>query len=379
MKKIDPEIELKTKYLKIKDNRTGKPISNKKKNIPTSLFKYRAINEYSLNNLENETLWLTSADKFNDPYDSSLYLSLNKNLSRLPLVETVISNDMYTKYEDFSELIDFEKQLKPHVRQLFKSHPPEKIRDIIIKLKTEVVSKFSYMRLIAKKEIESIDIKIIDGIEKDLLKTCDILYRQAFLINSTENVSDLIKSCDEFSEKISTVFEEKIQEINYNYNKTAKQKYLICSLSEVNDSILMWSHYADNHAGFVMEYDFTEAIDIKEKLHKVIYDNNIYQATDLLESYLVFGISKPELFLPPALYKSKAWEYEKEWRIVEISNGDNTSPYNKKVPKVKSIYLGVNVSPENEERIMQIASYKQIPVYKMIPSQSEHMLKIKNP
>ncbi|MCS0314009.1 DUF2971 domain-containing protein [Vibrio diabolicus] len=378
MKKIDPEIELKTKYLKIKNNRTGKPISNKKKNIPTSLFKYRAINEYSLSNLENETLWLTSADKFNDPYDSSLYLSLNRNLRRLPLVETVISNDMHTKYEDFSELIDFEKQLKPHVRHLFKSHPPEEIRDIIIKLKTEVVSNFSYMRLIAKKEIESIGFKIIDRIEKDLLKACDMLYRQTYLINSTENVLDLIKSCDEISEKISSVFEEKIQEINYNYNKTAKQKYLICSLSEVNDSILMWSHYADNHAGFVMEYDFTETIDIREKLHKVIYDNNIYQATGLLESYLVFGISKPEIFLPPALYKSKAWEYEKEWRIVEISNGDNTSPYNKKVPKVKSIYLGVNVSPENEERIMQIASYKQIPVYKMITSQSEHMLKIKN-
>lgn len=378
MKRKYPEIELTNRNLIIIDNRTGKQISNMKKNIPTSLFKYRAINEYSLSNLENETLWLTSADKFNDPYDSSLYLSLDRNLSRLPLVETVISKNMYTKYKDFSELIDFEKQLKPHIRQLFKSHPPEEIRDIIANLKIEVVRNFSYMRLIAQKEIKSIDIDNIDRNEKDLLRACDMLYKQTFLINSKENTLDLIKSCDAISEKISSIFAEKIQEINYNYNKIAKKRYLICSLSEVNDSILMWSHYADNHAGFVMEYDFKEAIDIREKLHKVTYDNNIYQSTGLLESYLLFGISKPEIFLPPALYKSKAWEYEKEWRIVEISNCDNISPYNKKVPKVKAIYLGVNVSPENEERIMKIASYKKIPVYKMIPSQSEHMLKIKN-
>jgi hypothetical protein len=33
----------------------------------------------------------------------------------------------------------------------------------------------------------------------------------------------------------------------------------LCSFSECNDSILMWSHYAKDHKGFCVEYDLTTA------------------------------------------------------------------------------------------------------------------------
>ena len=41
--------------------------------------------------------------------------------------------------------------------------------------------------------------------------------------------------------------------------------YCLC-LSENNSSVLMWSHYADNHKGICIEYDF-ESI----KNNKLIY------------------------------------------------------------------------------------------------------------
>ena len=31
-------------------------------------------------------------------------------------------------------------------------------------------------------------------------------------------------------------------------------------MSKVNDDVLMWSHYADNHRGLCLEFDFSEAI-----------------------------------------------------------------------------------------------------------------------
>jgi hypothetical protein len=37
----------------------------------TSLYKYRAFNEYSLSNLKNDTIWLAKPESFNDPFDCS--------------------------------------------------------------------------------------------------------------------------------------------------------------------------------------------------------------------------------------------------------------------------------------------------------------------
>lgn len=45
--------------------------------LPNSLFKYREFDKdgYSVRNFQNDSLWLSSADKFNDPYDSFFMLS----------------------------------------------------------------------------------------------------------------------------------------------------------------------------------------------------------------------------------------------------------------------------------------------------------------
>lgn len=42
------------------------------------------------------------------------------------------------------------------------------------------------------------------------------------------------------------------------FNRTLSTGLKICSLSEVNNSILMWGHYALNHTGFCVEYDFED-------------------------------------------------------------------------------------------------------------------------
>ncbi len=42
----------------------------KRKNWPVSLFKYRAVDDYSFKNLEEGTIWLSEPSDFNDPFDS---------------------------------------------------------------------------------------------------------------------------------------------------------------------------------------------------------------------------------------------------------------------------------------------------------------------
>lgn len=52
---------------------------------------------------------------------------------------------------------------------------------------------------------------------------------------------------------------------------TIKDAVRVVCLSEVYDSMLMWSHYAQNHTGFCIEYDFKESDMLCKQLYPVIY------------------------------------------------------------------------------------------------------------
>lgn len=96
--------------------------------------------------------------------------------------------------------------------------------------------------------------------------------------------------------------------------------YVFC-LSEYNDSILMWSHYADKHAGVCVGVEFENDIIGDAKLIKVSYGNK----RSTLPEYLTLGQpDTDEKFLEilealvetAVAVKSEAWEYEQEHRIV---------------------------------------------------------------
>ena len=53
----------------------------------------------------------------------------------------------------------------------------------------------------------------------------------------------------------------------------------ICSFSAVNDSILMWGHYAQDHKGFCVEYDLEKLEPdhpLRRTLYPVIYSPQLY-------------------------------------------------------------------------------------------------------
>lgn len=93
--------------------------------------------------------------------------------------------------------------------------------------------------------------------------------------------------------------------------------YGVVSLSQTFDNLLMWSHYGDQHSGFVIELDH-QKIGLKNRvLHSsylsddnglakpVIYSNN--------RSVNCYEVShKDAIFM-----KSEQWMYEKEYRIAE--------------------------------------------------------------
>ena len=44
----------------------------KRINLPKKIYKYRAINEYALENIQSDSVWLCSPDSYNDPYDCAI-------------------------------------------------------------------------------------------------------------------------------------------------------------------------------------------------------------------------------------------------------------------------------------------------------------------
>lgn len=136
----------------------------------------------------------------------------------------------------------------------------------------------------------------------------------------------------------------------------------VCCFSETNKSVIMWSHYANNHQGFCLEYDFLELpySDIRNRmLFPVFYSEQRYDMTQLFLNKK----NDPSIALKASLHKSLDWAYEKEWRMVISGGVLNECEYH--VPKPNAVYLGSRLLEEKAETIKQIAKEKNIKIYEM--------------
>jgi len=143
----------------------------------------------------------------------------------------------------------------------------------------------------------------------------------------------------------------------------------LCSFSAINDSLLMWGHYADNHRGFCLEYDL-EGLDadhsLREKLYPVIYTNEIYDLTPWAQTLANqdrggFNVELPILCV---IYKCDEWKYEEEWRKVSVT--PTVQPdHNVLVPIPARVFLGSKMEAANVEQLRTICSYKGIEVWQM--------------
>lgn len=276
-------------------------------NIPKSLFKYRAIDDYSISNFENDEAWFNTAAEFNDPYDCALTMG-------------------------------------------------DTVKDQMAAILKESILEFNgeFGLGVVKEELENMNFKEMSeffvGICKKLGGEWEALARiTVFYIEKEEK--------------------EQLQQMNEKMQKTTK----ICCFSEINDSILMWSHYANNHKGFCIEYNFTkEGIDrsLTEQLQPVLYQDNLFN----IGHYFHENGEKmnPFVTMYNAIVKSTEWSYEKEWRITYVN--EKEKGYSKKLFSPQAIYLGAKMSEVEKERMIEMARKKQIEVYQMKMKNNEFKL-----
>jgi hypothetical protein len=161
---------------------------------------------------------------------------------------------------------------------------------------------------------EQIETGIDQLLDEETRKLYEELPPQARSALSFEQVANLVKQRREllrgqfgglinhFTPKLREIMEEKFNEL-----------LGILSLSEIPTSLLMWSHYSQNHEGFLIGFDvshshFNEKRSEKDEFgyaRKVEYrqkrPNAALTAMDGVEVFLV---------------KAAEWAYEHEWRVL---------------------------------------------------------------
>lgn len=140
----------------------------------------------------------------------------------------------------------------------------------------------------------------------------------------------------------------------------------VASFTETKDNQLMWSHYADSHMGFCIEYNFKK-VKLKNRnfIFPVLYSEERYDATyDMINQ-------NENNYVIPFFIKSDAWKYEKEWRVIYSSEGGAEKEYNISFTQIISaIYLGVNANKNEgfdgiKREILDWANKTGIRVYQM--------------
>lgn len=165
----------------------------------------------------------------------------------------------------------------------------------------------------------------------------------------------------------------------------------LCSLSKINDSLLMWSHYCYNHKGVCIGLDLDKVLESVPPMFGEIYLEPLVldvQYTDIIERPSGYPLSS-EIFYYQWKTKAKDWEYEQEVRLVMPDPSDRyaaLTPEQAKHPKetwdwreihhymplkgecFESIYFGVNTEQTEKEKMIQYARKKlnhQINLYQM--------------
>jgi len=147
----------------------------------------------------------------------------------------------------------------------------------------------------------------------------------------------------------------------------------VACFSEQNDSIPMWTHYADEHKGICIEYDFAneDRGEIRAFLSPVLYSNEVYKVN-------VFEDFTTTRLIRALLTKSIYWEYEAEWRLTIMKKRNRVFPETIAAPIPKAIYFGTRFNQNNDKEIvaqlMQVIKGMNIPFHEMVKHPTEYRL-----
>lgn len=318
-------------------------------NMRKSFFKYfpnttkrisKVKRNFSLEALENNTVFLSAPSGFDDPYDCNLFVDADEfALQRIryyaELCGVAVKNEW--KYDEVSMHL---------AERIYKHCRPGKALD---ELYTH------------RKESEIIS-----------------LYHEKFFL-----ILQLELSSEKTNEKsYYAAFNKAIKE-EYDEIQNTANRFRVACFAQTPYSMLMWSHYANNHQGFCVEYETPqyslENAKIYNNLFPVIYTDKRTDLTSLcLHMRSTGNLSDEELwdfYKYGLLSKSLDWKYQQEWRLISCDNLITDENYNCEFFKIKKVYLGNKMAAKDRKRIIKICKDKGIPYVGVVISPDRFEMK----
>ena len=181
----------------------------------------------------------------------------------------------------------------------------------------------------------------------------------------------------EESDKVIKLNED-LSKISRELGESIDKEYRVGSLCTDYKNRLMWSHYADGHKGFCIEYDFGKDTKIyesalllpvvysKERVKfpwSVVYAENREEPTVIREG----AYAK----LRSLLVKDEIWEYEHEWRLI-VARKSGIENIN--MPAISCIYIGAMCNKEDREKLASIAVELKVPIKQMVVDRGDFLL-----
>lgn len=329
------------------------------------LYKYRPISEFLYKEIHYQELYFATYDELNDPLDLSAsidyYPSKSEELEFL--IYTIMKSDFQIEHVS-------EKYLKNQHLTIKFWRDEKRVKSYCKTLFDKLVNKKENPRKITLEEV----------------------------LNAIKWTSD--------KESVDFKFDyDKIkQEINRLTLKFLKNSYVTC-FSSTNENQLMWSHYASSHRGICLEFDLinegtfpyihegrrkkdsekftkrmskwsTEQAIYWDKIKKVSYEKehphiNFFEFAPVFNNEHdcdLIGLSKPwthyfahELEMAFS-QKLPSWEYEAEWRAIEINFDEPKIPEERirkyPIEALSGVFFGLKTLKNVKDRIYKIIEPK---------------------
>lgn len=269
----------------------------KKQHLPHYIYKYRSCNKYAYNDLFNNFVHLSYPTAFNDPLDCSSVCTYEQ-----ALLLSLLDNK---SYDD-----EFVKHFWPNDYKEY--------------VKNELLKGKSY---------------------------------RPILVNRIQEMGVFSEwEAQNYYKQFKREIDLQVLKLGEDY----KKQILLCSFGATVKNNLMWSHYANSHTGFCIEYDLRKMDKESQFLH-ALYPI-IYSKKPLLSDIKACFYTDPTKDMLTVMNKSSDWSYEEEYRLFCPANF-NQDYFMPILPS--RIFLGLNIKTKDQDKIIKFARKYCIEIRKM--------------
>lgn len=369
------------------------------------LYKYRAVSKYSLHNLRTGTLYCAKPSAFNDPFDCKPGINMSYTVLGWVLQGVSEMGEFLIKFVQVYEgnwPIDILEQREQEVYKRWMRnrkicsfiekglkgegveddyHVVLENMDAFVEMMKEFTSDIRIRACLddfiqelptLKEEIEQMSDEQRKSVIKENVSVGDLA--KVYGVNSVGDEIAIMGEIEAMRKQDAGGWSSKIEEGFDTVYKTVIRRidemFRIGCLCDDYKNCLMWSHYADCHKGFCIEYDFNSWFEENQEIWilPIAYSGERVKIPG--SAFMASGgrdrESEYELFRS-LLTKDGVWSYEGEWRIITPSAVDTV-----KMPKITCIYIGVGCDEIDKAFILDIAKEKDIPVKHMVMDRGEY-------